>query len=516
MATIRESDEIEAVGPDYPDEYGSAYGYDDLFAGYESGQVFTYDDARIDDFRDMLDKDGKAAGVEKLLSYPIISASKEVVPHKNDRGEAEFIEDMLENMDTSIDELIAQMTFAFTIKRQYFEKVRTVRNGKLVYTDVAWRPPETCELALDARTGRYEGFRQLPMLYGTDAGRVALEGRYSQRGWLNFPPHKAFVYVHGRWRDPIVGMSGMQIPYWCYVTKQKLRYLWYQYLETAALPKTVVRNEDERKARAAAKEMAKMKARATLGLQSDNEWDILETSGKGGAQFEDAIRFLDSEMSQSVLGGFMDLTQQSAAGKGSYALSQDQSKLYLRTRQFVASDMSRQIERQLFAPLIELNFGRKAGVPSLEFGPLSDGNEQQVLELFAQIATTGANVSEDFYMELTARVAALLELDTRKVREDIEVTGAAPLNKLIGTVDNATEAVRSKRQREQQERQGQSEAGAIGGARGVVPPNAIRQSRPQDATTNDTTEVTTATTETSTGRKVEPATADWQDEEEQQ
>lgn len=480
MAPIHENEEIDSVGPEYPDEYGTAFGYEDLFAGYESGQVFAYDDARVSDFQDMLDKDGKAAGVEKLMSYPIISASKEIVPHQKDRGEAEFISDMVSNMDTTLDELIAQMTSAFTFKRQYFEKVRVPQENSIVYKDVAWRPPETCELALDSRTGRYEGFRQLPMLYGTDAGRVGIDGRYAQRGWLNFPPHKAFVYVHGRWRDPIVGISGMQIPYWCYVTKQKLRYLWYQYLETAALPKTVVKNEDERKARAAAKEMAKMKARATLGLQSDNEWDVLETSGKGGAQFEDAIRFLDSEMSQSVLGGFMDLTQQSAQGKGSYALSQDQSKLYLRTRQFVAQDMSEQIKRQLFDPIITINFGRSAHAPSLDFGPLSDGNETQILELFAQIATTGANVSEDFYAELTSRVASLLELDSAKVRRDIEVTGAAPLNKMVGTVDNATRAVQ---QQAQQRRQDQSEAGAIGGARGVVPPESARQSRPQDATT---------------------------------
>lgn len=425
-------------------EIGSAFGWDDVFGGWDDGRVFAYDDARVRDFGDMLDKDGKAAGIEKLLSYPIIAASHEITGAKGDKGEKDHIEEVFDKMETSLEELIGLMTFAFTIKRQYFEKVHEVRDRKVVYKDIAWRPPETCELALDDKTGRYLGFRQLPMWYGRNPmSSSSSSNKYMDRGWIDYPLNKAFVYTHGRWRDPILGISGMQVPYFCYITKQKIRYLWYKFLGTRSLPWVVVKNKDDGKARTAARKVATLRSSGVLGLQDNNEVDVLEGSGRGAEQFEAAIRFLDSEMSQSVLGGFMDLTQQSAEGKGSYALSADQSKLYLRTRQFVARDLAAQVQRQLIRPLCLYNFGTDAAIPSLTFGPLSDSNEQEVLKLFGQIATTGANVSQEFYHELTTRVASLLELDTGKVQKDIEHNGINSLDRMAGTVDNAYQLVRN-------------------------------------------------------------------------
>jgi hypothetical protein len=415
-------------------ELGSTFGYQELFSGFNEGLVFKYDDAMPRDFKDMLDKDGKAQGIESLLAFPIIAAPRDIQGAKGDKGEADKIREILTanpyegGMSTSLETLISQMTASMTYKRTYFEKVYTIRDdGKVGYRKIAWRPPETCELALHAENGDYMGFRQTKITYGLDKG-------IDEYGYVMIPPHRAFVYIHGVWRDPVEGISAMQIPYWCYQTKQRIRFLWYQFLENNVLPKTVVKHPDEAKAREDAKKFATMKARAVIGMEQQTSVDAYESAGHGAAGYIEAIRFLDSEMSNSVLGGFMDLTASAASGKGSFALSEDQSKLFLRTRRVVARDMARQFNEQVIAPLVIYNFGRKAAFPQLKFGPLSEANEATVLNLFETLATAARpTVPNEFYDELIVRTAAILELDTDKVAKAIQTEGS-PLEKLVNSV----------------------------------------------------------------------------------
>jgi hypothetical protein len=43
---------------------------------------------------------------------------------------------------------------------------------------------------------------------------------------------------HGFYREPIKGVSDLDVAYWCYETKQKVLFLWFQVLENQNLPKT--------------------------------------------------------------------------------------------------------------------------------------------------------------------------------------------------------------------------------------------------------------------------------------
>jgi hypothetical protein len=402
----------------------SSFDYDRLFTGYENGKVFVYDTVGPNKFKEMLSSSGKAASVEHLLTFPILAAPWEIKGVKGDKGEAEFISELFKanqyngGMKIPMDRIIAQMTYAETVRRVYFEKIPTVResDGMFIWDKISWCPPETCELALNAQTGDYEGFRQVPMM---QYGPRPLPLPKNNKGYIFVPPKRGFVYIHGQWRDPIDGFSSMQVPYWCWETIRKLIFIWYQYLENQSLPKTVVKNADEAQAINDAKKFAMLRSRDVLGLSSESEFESVESSGAGAAQFIEAIRWLESEMSHSVLGGFMDLTSSAASGKGSYALSADQSTLFLRTRRVVARDMARNITDQIIAPLIRWNFGREAPVPQFTFGPLSEANEDKVLDLFSQITQTSqaTRMPNEFMEMLTIRVANILELDADVVRD---------------------------------------------------------------------------------------------------
>ena len=426
-------------------ELGSSFSWDSPFGGFEDGKVFAYNEPEHIDYAEMLKTDGKAASIELMLSYPIISAPWDIEPAKEDNGEAEFILAAFTDLPhqggprTTVEQLISQMTSAFTYRRCFFEKVFKIDDtDRVVYDKLAWRPSETCELAFDAKSADIRGFRQHPVRWDNKPFRGV-----NGKGWVDIPMERAFIYTHGSWRDPLFGISSMEVPYWCYVTKRKLRWLWYQFLDQTMLPKTIVKNPNEDQARADAKKVATLRSRGVLGIGSDTTVDPFESSGRGAEGYVEAIRYLESEMSNSILAGFMDLTSQAAEGKGSYALAESQGKLFLRTRRMVARDMARQITNGVIGDLIRYNFGPKASVPRFQFGALSEQNEQAVLDMFGKIATTGAKVPPEFYDELTVRVATLLELDPGKVKLNMKDMNETPgeLENIAQQVDVATKMV---------------------------------------------------------------------------
>lgn len=461
VVSIRSDDKDNDLEP-FIGETGSSFSFDKIFTGYEDGNVFVYDSATPHKYKQMLESDGKAASIEKLLSFPILAAPWEIKGVKGDRGEAEFVQEFFQasqrngGMKGGIDNLIAQMTYAETVKKQFFEKVFTIRerDNKYIYDKIAWRPPETCELALNAQSSEIVGFRQMPTMQYNLNDILVYGQKVNHEGWIPIYGSRAFVYVHGAWRDPIEGISSMQVPYWCWETKRKIRFIWYQYLETTSLPKTIVKNEDEEVAVANARKVATLRSRDVLGLGLENEIETLESSGQGAAQFQAALAWLDNEMSNSVVQHFGELASSGGqGGSGSYALSQTLSQLFLRTRRVVARDMARNITDQVIGDLVRYNFGNDAAIPHFQFGPLSEANEDSVLQMFSAVTQTtqAGRLPKEFLEELTVRVATILEMDPGKVKSQFELMNADidendPKSMVVGTVQGAVQMLTAANQ----------------------------------------------------------------------
>jgi hypothetical protein len=304
------------------------------------------------------------------------------------------------------------MTNAFVYKKAYFEKVwRVDPNGRgHSYDKIAWRPPGTCAVERDPKTGAFLGFRQMPIRMDNTEER-------------KFGPKKAFVYIHGTHRDPMEGVSDLHVTQWCYKTKQKIRFLWYQFLEGQSLPKTVVKNQDETAAIEAAKKIVGLRNGGIVGLSSSNDVTPLESSGRGAAEFKAAMQWLDSEASASVLAGFTDLGAAAASGTGSFALSKDQTDFFSMSREAEKREMQDYINQYLVADLMLWNFGPNEIAPTFEFGPIDQEDAQSSIALLQATAQTPVNQSvlpQEFFDELALRVAGFLELDVVRVREGLD------------------------------------------------------------------------------------------------
>lgn len=404
-------------------EQGSAFDWDSFyFTAFDEGAVFAYDSTDfVRTMKEMLTgdvPDAKAQTLESALTLPIRSATHTLQQGRASERVYKRIYDYLYapanfgGMSTPMNLIIAQMCNAFVYKKSFFEKVwRTdPKYGGQCYDKIAWRPPATCAVERDANTGAFQGFRQIPIrMDNTDEKR--------------FGPRRAFVYIHGTHRDPMEGVSDLHVTQWCYKTKQKIRFLWYQYLEGQSLPKTVVKNQDETAAIEAAKKIVGLRNGGIVGLGSDNEVDALESNGKGAAEFKAAMQWLDSEASASVLAGFTDLGAAAAGGTGSFALSKDQTDFFQLSREAEKKEMQDYINNYLIADLMLYNFGPDEIPPRFEFGPIDQEDATQAIALLQATAQTPAHQSvlpQEFFDELAIRVAGFLDLDVLKVQAGLE------------------------------------------------------------------------------------------------
>ncbi|HYK70453.1 MAG TPA: DUF935 family protein [Streptosporangiaceae bacterium] len=402
-----------------------------LFAYYGSGDVFDYGEWTSRDMKAMFRRDGICSAVENVLTLPIREADWEIRPGHGDKGEAEFVRSVMaspdsdDGMATPVSDLIGQITSGQIFRRAFFEKVWKIRDsdGKIIYDKIAFRPPSTCQARYDSRTGAKKGFRQQVWLFG---GQLTTP-KQQIPGYVDIPEIRSYVYTHGKAREPLTGLSEMDICYWCYQTKMKLLYLWYHFLENTSLPRVIVYGNDQPEANQRADDIASLKSSGVVGLihpaDGQKSFDMLAGDAQGGAIFKDAMAWLESWQTHSVLAGFMALTGSATGGRGSYALSQDQSSFYLKSRQAVAKEIAESISFDLIRPLVLLNFGTEAVYPQWHFGPLQDEQIQALLTMFQTLAAAPAlHIPLQVLDLITERMASILQLDIDQVHAALTST----------------------------------------------------------------------------------------------
>ncbi len=419
-------------------EQGSAYGGSELlFSRWDSGRVFSIDPVTEQNFEEMLRLDGKARTLEQVLTLPLIGDEWFLEPAKGDSGEKEWVEAELTRpanaggMTTPFELVIAQMTSAVIFRRAYFEKVFKAEGGKVTYHKLAYRPARSCWLLRDEANYSFQGFKQKFMRRGEFVEEV-------------IKPIKALVYIHGQHRAPLVGTSDLETAWSVFTSKQKVRFLWYAFLENQTIPKAIAKhdNSDDGEIQAFAKKVATLKGGGVLGIKPDQSVDAFEPSNAASETFNQAMSYLDAEMAGSVLAGFTNLPSPDA--KGSYALSKDQSDFFLRSRQATLDEMASTITSWVVADLVRWNFGQGAPAPTFKFKPLAKEAVNESLETFKALATRppDSRIPNAFMDELTEKVAAHLGLSTDKVAKELAGReGQTPTERLTTGIQAAARLV---------------------------------------------------------------------------
>lgn len=420
-------------------EVGSAAGaYDRLYLRYEDGKVFSTDPAAVEDFETMLRLDGKARTLEQVLTLPLRSTEGTIEPAPGDTGQAEQIREDLTRpanaggMTTPLELVIAQMTSAVVNRRAYFEKVFGTIGDRVVYRKIRQSPASSCRILYDKRNYSFAGYKQR-FRRGDDVVEETIK------------PEKAFVYIHGQHRDPLYGVSDLETAWSVFESKQKIRFLWYSFLENQVIPKGIAKSGKPGQERTLAEKVASLKGGGVVGIGPDDDVSAFESNGQGAAVFLDAMRYLDTEMSGSVLAGFTNLTDGST-GTGSFALSKDASDLFLRFQQAKLTEMASALTAWVLADLTRWNYGRGAPSPVFKFAPLARESVNEALEMLKHLSTQrflNPAIPEEFLELLVEKVADLLGVDRSKVADAIARRGeATPTQQIQAGADAATELLR--------------------------------------------------------------------------
>lgn len=417
MATAADLDaELKKLA--YEEERGSAYPmFSTVFGEWDDGKVFEYDFSSLD-IAKALEKDGKLSCIEQALTLPILSAPWKIVPATGGEKIAEELETFLRmsplegGMQTPFQMVLAQATSARAYKKAFFEKVYKQADGKVVYDAIRYRPPETCRIARDPKTGAYRGFRQTPVRQGAPTLSNA-----ATRDVDILPPY-AWVHINGQRRNPLSGVSDLQVPLWAHETKMKILYMWSVFCTTQAEPRTVVKSSDG--AGSAAKKIAQLRGGGVTGVDKATEIELLESNGTGAKVFQDMVAYLDTQMSSAVLANFTDLATTASGSGGSYALSRDQSAFFIESLEAYAAELAESITHNVLGDLVVYNHGRNAKFPTFQFGSLVNGDVDRCITLLQGLASGQSVLPFEFLDELTIKTATYLELDVARVREGME------------------------------------------------------------------------------------------------
>ena len=430
-------------GETLPDDkaVGTEFDYTDrLFWYYQDGQALLPSEINVAQIDDFIRADGKGRAIEQVLTLPIRAAKWSIRPAKGDRGEADMVTAALE--PAMMQTVIGQITSAQLYRRSYLEKTFRVDGDQVVYDELGFRPAATCELARNQDTGKFDGFWQWAYTGFGDIKHVQI------------PRQRAFVYIHGQYRAPWAGVSELETAYAIFEVKQKIRWLWYQFLENHSMPKGIATAGTNRSPADLAKAAAKLKGSGVIGLHPDEKLAPYNTDSQGAEQYKAALDYLDTEMTGSVLASFLELA---GATRGSYALSADQTDFFLKSREAIAREIEAAITGSRLMPgliddLVRYNFGPNAAIPRFQFAPLSILDAKSAITLMGQIAASppgSTAIPAEFVNLLIEQVAAYLGMDVDKVAKGIEqaAQAAAPgAPQLAAAVDTAKGLVERAKQ----------------------------------------------------------------------
>jgi hypothetical protein len=202
------------------------------------------------------------------------------------------------------------------------------------------------------------------------------------------------------------------------------------------MQRVIAYGNDQAEATARADDIAALKGSGVAGLihpePGQKAFEVIQAAN-AGTFFSEAMAFLESWQTSSVLAGFLGLVGAATGGKGSFALSQDQSSFFLQSRQAVAKEIEDSISYDLIRPLTVLNFGTRCVPPTWKFGPLQDEQAAAILTMFQTMSAAPAlNVPVSVFDLITERMAAILQLDVDQVHAALTSTAAQRAEQLSG------------------------------------------------------------------------------------
>lgn len=389
------------------------------------------EDITVRQLQAMRKTDGQARALYRLITLPIRAALNNAtfVPEDRVEGgedEAEFAAQMFTlpasggGMTVPFSRFIAQMLLAVFDGFTAFELVYQSPTdgplkGKWTLKKAAMRPSETLTFLLDDRS-EFAGLRQQTMYQNRQVD-------------VTIPAAHAIYYAANEEEKPFYGQSYFQSAFFHWDKKFKLYTLAHLAAQRAAVPTRVGKlpknpNREEK--------LAFQKGLSDLGVAQwmtmPEEYQVEALKETTGYDFLAIINHHNSQMSKSVLAAFFDKEQGGGDSAKLVDFGQQSDSLFLLMLETIMGEIEEVINQKVIPRFIDWNFA-SGKYPRFQFGSLSEGQKQSMLDLFKQFAVAGEalTIRPELVHEMEKKVAEEfgLEIDWETIEEQMLVEAEA-------------------------------------------------------------------------------------------
>lgn len=332
----------------------------------------------IEKFDEMRRGDATVRAALQAIFLPILSANWFVQPasdEQRDKDVADFVHQALfEDMSVTWQDTLRQALNYLTFGHYVFEIVYRLReDGRITWKKFSPRLPET--IWSWETKDQQPGITQL-----TPSGHEA-----------SIPIEKLVILVNEKEGDNWTGQSILRAAYKHWYIKDALYKIDAMAHERQGLGIPVIRfqgtpsEKDLKDAQSLLQNLrANEESHAVIeGKKMELEFLDMKTGGTRNPEF--SISHHDRQITKSVLAQFLEL---GASKSGSYALSQDQSKLFLLSLEAAARHIAQAFQKYAIRRLVDLNFSVEA-YPTLEFGKIGDKNVAELSTAIQRFVQTG-------------------------------------------------------------------------------------------------------------------------------
>lgn len=335
----------------------------------------------VEIYDEMRKSDGTVSAVVQSVMLPILRAKWHLQP-VDDTPESvahkEFIEKALfEIPNTTWSDTLRQALLCMPLGVSVFEKVFEIRaiEGKdyIVWSKFAPRSARTIQA------------------WQTESGEPGIQQRKTAGGVVSIPMDKLLVFTHQKEGDNYDGLSILRPAYKHWHIKNTLYKIDAIAAERQGLGVPYAKlpegfsEADRAKAEAILKNM-RANDQAFLIIPKDYEIGFLDMFARTTRDLTPSISHHNREIAKSVLAQFLDLGSDAT---GSFALSKDQTNLFLQSLETVADSVCDIFNRYAIKQLIDLNFEGVEEYPRLCYADISRVDAKALADTYNVLKNSG-------------------------------------------------------------------------------------------------------------------------------
>jgi len=365
------------------------------FSLFDLEEFFDETRVTITDLDRMIQTDGQAQSLYRLLTMPIRAGELRVDPTDGGVNEAAFIEAQLLNppelggMTTPWPAVLGAIAKYVLTGAEVLEKVYEVRNGHIVLRKLAPRPRQSITIRMDSKGGFDGVTQQLP------------------EGAVKIPRSKCVLFVCGKEHNPLYGRSMLLPAYGHFEAKHKLYYISHLAYALNAIPireGAVPPNAPQAETDAFKAAIDNVGVNTSIIVPEGYGLEIHETR-----QVADSMPLIDHhdmEMAKAVLGQIVNMGTTSTGG--SFALGETQFEMLLLVLEAMRTDIAMTINSYVIPELIDWNFGSQR-YPRIRLIAAQTNLEIMTKDIFQHMSgARQINTSQEFWLELERSMAKVL------------------------------------------------------------------------------------------------------------